>query len=98
MWYYVIYDPQQLIQEEVLRVYELQVGEYLPKQGYWLERVEVGLTVWEGVFEGRWDRWIRWCDQEERVIPTGAERAERERERAERLAAQLRALGVEPEM
>ncbi|MEH2340058.1 hypothetical protein [Nostoc sp.] len=48
---------------------------------------------------------MRWCDAEGNVIPTGAERAEQEREaketalqRAERLAAQLRALGVEPEV
>ncbi|MCI0529950.1 MAG: Uma2 family endonuclease [Nitrospira sp.] len=102
--YYVIYDPQQLIQDEPVKVYELHIGEYLPKTTHWLEKVGLGLTLWQGEFEGRQDQWLRWCDQEGKVIPTGAElaegeknRANREQQRAERLAAQLRALGVEPE-
>jgi regulator of protease activity HflC (stomatin/prohibitin superfamily) len=55
--------------------------------------------------------WLRWCDREGNVIPTGAElaeaeraraeaeqrRAEAERARAERLAARLRALGIDPD-
>jgi hypothetical protein len=48
--------------------------------------------------------WRRWCDRQGRVIPTGAERAEQERERADqerlwadKLAAQLRGLGVTPD-
>jgi hypothetical protein len=48
--------------------------------------------------------WLRWCDREGTLILTGAERAEQERQlaeqerlRAERLSAQLRALGIEPE-
>jgi hypothetical protein len=41
--------------------------------------------------------WLRWCDQEGNVIPTGAELAEAERARAERLAARLRALGIDPD-
>ncbi|MEH1829787.1 MAG: hypothetical protein V7L22_31385 [Nostoc sp.] len=71
----------------------------------WLTEVELGLCLWEGAYEGKRDVWLRWCDAEGNVIPTGAERAEQEREaketalqRAERLAAQLRALGIEPEV
>ncbi len=41
--------------------------------------------------------WLRWYDQEGNLLLTGAERVEHERQRAERLAAQLRALGVEPQ-
>jgi len=109
--YYVIYDPQQLIQDKLVKVYELHIGEYIPKTTDWLEKVGLGLTLWEGEFEGRQDQWLRWCDADGNVILTGAERAEieqeraereqkranREQKRAERLAAQLRALGVEPE-
>jgi len=69
-----------------------------------LPGVGLGLTLWQGEYEGVEALWLRWCDLEGRVIPTGAERAEQERQRAEqerqraeRLAAQLRALGVEPE-
>ena len=46
---------------------------------------------------------VRWCDRQGVLILTGEERAEQERQRAEqehqraeRLAAQLRALGIEP--
>jgi hypothetical protein len=45
--------------------------------------VGLGLTLWQGVYEGRADLWLRWCDQDGIVIPTGAERAEQERTRAE---------------
>jgi hypothetical protein len=69
----------------------------------WLPGVGLGLTLWEGMFEGHAELWLRWCDQEGDPIPTGAERAEQERQRAEQaeqraeqLLAQLRALGVEP--
>ena len=40
----------------------------------------LGLTLWHGQFENWETVWLRWCDQQGRVIPTGAERAEHERE------------------
>src|SRR5262249_12087876 len=95
----------------VLRVYGLRVGIYEELASHWLPDIGLGLTLWEGAYEGARDTWLRWCDQDRRVVPTGAEiaeqerqraeqehqRAEQERQRAERLLAQLRALGVEPE-
>jgi hypothetical protein len=60
--------------------------------------VGLGLTLWRGSFEGTDASWLRWCDQDGSIIPTGAERAEQERERAERLAPRLRELGVDPEV
>jgi Uma2 family endonuclease len=89
--YYVIYDPQRLVQAEVLSVYELVVGEYARKGDNQLEKVGLALTLWEGTFEGKQDQWLRWRDLQGKIIPTGLERAER-------LAAQLRALGIEPEV
>ncbi len=96
IWYYAIYDPQLLIQESTLNVYELHIGEYILKSNWQLEKVDLTLTLWEGVFESRQGQWLRWCNLNGQVIPTGAERAEQERERADRLAAQLKALGIEP--
>lgn len=90
VWYYVIFDPQQLIQEEILHIYELSIGRYILKHDRQLTQVKLGLTLWEGEFEGQHAQWLRWCDLEGQMIPTGTERAER-------LAAQLRAMGVEPE-
>ena len=74
-------------------------------QSVWLEGVGLGLTLWEGPFEEDISRlWLRWCDSDGHVIPTGAEgqemerqRAETERQRADRLAERLRAMGVNPD-
>jgi hypothetical protein len=79
--------------------------EITPEQGItdvgqvvWLEDISLGLTLWSGCFEEDVTRiWLRWCDREGQVIPTGAERAEIERQRAERLADRLRAMGVNPD-
>ena len=60
-------------------------------QSILLEGVGIGLTLWEGSFEEDVTRlWLRWCDRDGQVTPTGAEgqiierqRAEAERQRAE---------------
>jgi Uma2 family endonuclease len=110
--YYIIFDPSQQLGGEVLQMYELQGRNYVPMSEQWLPEVELGLHLWEGVYESKQDVWLRWCDAEGNVIPTGTERAEQERiraehereakeaalQRAERLAEQLRALGIEPEI
>jgi Uma2 family endonuclease len=57
----------------------------------------VELGIWQGLFQNMDFPWMRWWDQRGNLLLTGHERAEQERQRAERLAAQLRALGVEPE-
>ena len=84
-----------------------QPGEFI-----WLEGAGIGLMLWEGQFEEKVSQlWLRWCDRDGNVIPTGAEgqvierqraetereRAETERERAEHLAERLRAMGVDPD-
>ena len=67
-------------------------------QSVWMEGVGVGLTLWEGPFEDDLTRlWLRWRDQNGHVIPTGAEGQATERQRANRLAERLRALGVDPD-
>ncbi len=90
VWYYAIFDPQHRIQDETLRIYQLSIGRYVPKTEPFLQEVNLGLTLWDGVFEGLRTQWLRWCDAEGRLVPTGEERAER-------LADQLRAMGIEPE-
>jgi Putative restriction endonuclease len=53
-------------------------------QSIWLNGTGIGLTLWEGEFEEEVTRlWLRWCDQNGQVIPTGAEGQELERQRAE---------------
>ena len=64
------------------------------KQGVWLEEAELGLGLWEGEYQGINRLWLRWYDHNQNWIPTPAEQ---EAQRAERLAEQLRALGIDPE-
>ncbi|MGB8699567.1 MAG: hypothetical protein WCD18_09145, partial [Thermosynechococcaceae cyanobacterium] len=49
----------------------------------WLEQVGLGLTLWSGTYEGKTDEWLRWCDLNDRVIPTGAEKAALAKQQAE---------------
>lgn len=122
--YCVVFDPEQHLNQQVLSIYGLQRARYQALESGWLEETELGLQIWEGEYEGHRDHWLRWCDRDGRVIPTGRERveaqqshadaerrrAETEHERAQveqrnkeqaearaqRLAEQLRAHGIEP--
>lgn len=95
---YVIYDPQrQVMRSEVLTIYRLQGAAYERQDTAQLGCLNLGLTLWEGEFEGRVDTWLRWTDEQGVVIPTGKERADQEHQRAERFAALLRQAGIDPE-
>jgi len=93
--YYVIYDPENLLSGGVLRAFQLRGRKYELTDAHWLEEVGLGLLLWEGPFEGVNRSWLRWCDRDGRIIPTGAERAVQATQEVERLREQLRALGVE---
>jgi Uma2 family endonuclease len=109
--YYIVYDPNHQLGEQTLRVYELRGMRYSETSGNWLEQVGLGLTLWEGEFEGRHDIWLRWCYQDSNVLPTGDERAqvaeqrveqerlekEQAQQRAQLLAERLRAMGIDPD-
>jgi hypothetical protein len=98
--YYVVFDPLKQIQGAegmrgaLLRVWttaplgyqELTCDRGLLESGdfIWLEKVGIGLMLWEGAFEEDTPRlWLRWCDEFGQPIPTGAEGQERERQQAE---------------
>ena len=83
VWYYIIFDPQKFVQKDALRIYELSLGEYIPKIGRYLEKIEIGVTLWEGVYEGVQEQWLRWCDREGVLVPTGYELAEAAERKAE---------------
>jgi hypothetical protein len=101
--YYVIFDPRDLLGQGVLRVFSLRDRTYEATDASWLPAVELGLTLWDGEYEECRATWLRWCDRNGKPIPTGKERADEDQrraeqasEQAERLRAQLRALGIEP--
>ncbi len=108
---YVVLDPEQQIQDAVLVIYLLNgfgYHELEQRAAYRFPEIGLGLTLWEGEFEGRHAHWLRWTDLAGSLIATGNEqriraeqekaRAEQEKARAERLIAQLRAAGIEPEL
>jgi Putative restriction endonuclease len=78
---------------------------------YWIAGVGLFLGVWYGTKAERTGYWLRWWDESGQMLLWGAEMVERERqqrdlaqqqaqqerERSERLVAQLRAAGIEPE-
>jgi Uma2 family endonuclease len=104
--YYAIYDPDRMLSDQPLRAYQQDAAGYRAMtEPLWLPGVELGLRLWEGRYEDLDATWLRWVDAAGAPIPTGAERAEQERQRAEqehqraeRLAEQLRRLGASPEM
>ncbi len=96
--YYVLFDPDDRLGHGVLRAFELVGKRYRPIDPRLLPDVGLGLALWEGSYQGVEDTWLRWCDEKGKLITTGAERAAEAGEKLERLRAQLRAAGIDPEV
>jgi Uma2 family endonuclease len=82
--YYVIYDPYAYLGDEVLRVYEKHGDSYDELLDTWMPGIALGMTLWTGEYEGGYGPWLRWCDAEGTVIPTGREQAVMERQEKEK--------------
>jgi hypothetical protein len=109
---YIIFQPQTG-ELEVYRLvagkYELQKAD--ENYRYWLAEIGLFLRVWQGKKAAVTAHWLRWWEQSGNLLLWGSERIEQERERAEqaerraegekaradRLAAQLKAMGIELE-
>ncbi len=108
--YYVVYDPAHHLGPTTLRVWELRGNLYVAIEP-WLEMVALGLVEWHGTYEDMNAAWLRWRRRDGSLVPTGAERAQAEKQRAEaekqraetekqradRLAEKLRAMGIDPD-
>jgi hypothetical protein len=101
--YYVVYDPAEHLGGPALRAFELRGSRYVAIDP-WFEELELGLVEQEGEFGGMRNRWLRWRTKDGAILPTGAERAEGEKHRAddaeariERLRERLRAAGLDPD-
>jgi hypothetical protein len=81
--YYVIYDPLQQVMPDVLTIYRLSGFAYERQTSTQFPDLGLGLTLWEGTYEGKHDTWLRWTAADGAIIATGKERAEQERQRAE---------------
>ena len=102
--YYVVYDPEGHISEPPLRLFARQGAHFAETTDAWLDTVGLGLVLWEGEYEGASTIWLRWCNQAGELYATGAEalalaqqKIGQERQRAEQMAARLRALGIDPD-
>jgi Putative restriction endonuclease len=94
--YYVIFDPEQHLTGEVLRAFCLQGRTYVSILPDHFPEIGLGLTLWQGAFEGQRARWLRWCDPQGNVIPTAHEQVVAIRRQTERLQAELRKQGINP--
>ena len=90
---YVIFEPDsgelEVYQLDDDRRYQLSNPDI--NNRYWIAEMGLFLGVWQGTRENRTGYWLRWWDENGRLLLWGLERAER-------LAAQLRAAGIEPEI
>jgi hypothetical protein len=81
--YYVIYDPLCQIMDDTLTIYQLHDFDYEKQSSRQFPVLKLGLTLWEGKYEGKQTEWLRWVDENDELILTGRERAEQERQHAE---------------
>jgi Uma2 family endonuclease len=89
--FYGIYE----VNKASIEVYELIGGQYQllaanERGHYSITAMGIELGLWQGEYQNAELPWLRWWDLQGNLLLTGEERANR-------LAAQLRALGIEPE-
>ena len=95
---YFLYDPFS----GELSGYTLRDGKYQPvapdAEGRFVSgQLGLSLARWRGKYQGIDTEWLRWATLDGQVLPVPEEIAEQEHGRAERLAARLRELGVDPD-
>ncbi|MEH1812233.1 MAG: Uma2 family endonuclease [Nostoc sp.] len=92
--YYIVFDRYT----DKLQVFQLVADSYseldLSTPRVWMPGLELGLGLWQGSYQGIERLWLRWYDASGNWLLTPLER---ESQRANRLAAQLRELGVNPD-
>lgn len=103
---------EQVIRPAFYGIYEVQTAsvevyrhvenrfERLPanqRGHYTISALGVELGIWQGRYQNLELPWLRWWDMQGVLLPTGEERADHERQRADRLAEKLRELGVDPD-
>jgi len=83
--YYVIFDKHT----NKLQGFKLTGGKYrqmeLKDGRLWLPELKIGLGLWQGIYQGVEQQWLRWCDADGVWIPTPFEQ-ERQAKEQERFA------------
>jgi Uma2 family endonuclease len=96
--FYAIYE----VEKSAVEVYKRVGDRYercLPNQRghYEISPLGVELGIWQGPYLNQTLPWLRWWDSAGNLLLTGEERAEQEKQRADRLVAKLRELGLDPD-
>jgi Uma2 family endonuclease len=98
--YYAIYVPTRNFRRKraPLEVYRLVEGKYLLQDAPRVWMPEIGLAIGRerGTYLGRTREWLYWYDQNDQKLLTPEENLQQERQRADRLAAKLREMGIDP--
>jgi Uma2 family endonuclease len=103
--YYVIYSPRRR-RKPRLEVHKLINGKYELQEGnpVWLPEIGLGIGSQRGNYFGLTREWLYWYDQQgqryltpEEQIKEAQERAQVAEQRAQQLAEQLTALGIDPD-
>ncbi|MBU7582489.1 MAG: Uma2 family endonuclease [Nostoc sp. TH1S01] len=91
--YYIVFDRYS----DKLQAFQLIADRYseidLTTPRIWMPSLQLGLGLWQGSYQEIERLWLRWYDADGNWIPTPVEQ---ENQRAERLAAKLRELGIDP--
>ncbi len=99
--YYAIYNPDYYNrdQHQLFEVYRLVAGKYELQAGnpVWLPEIGLGIGTGQGIYRA-WEReWLYWYDNQGNRLSAPEEVAQQERQRADRLANQLRQMGIDPD-
>jgi Uma2 family endonuclease len=91
--HYIVFDKR----DSRLRYFRLENDRYQEQPiastnpRLWIPELEIGLAIWDGLFEGMPQSWLRWCDATGEIFPTDTEAALAEVQRLEAQAeAQVR--------
>lgn len=73
--YYILIDPYLNIYPVRLKLFKLNGKEYqeFEEDQNFMPEINLGIRLWEGLFEKHKAPWGRWCSKEGEVLKTGAE-------------------------
>ncbi len=95
--YYIVFSRQK----DKFQAFHLVAGQYehasLSNGRLPIKRLELSLGLWRGSYKGTNRLWLRWFTSSGELILTPQEEAAAAQQRAERLAAKLRELNIDPD-
>jgi Uma2 family endonuclease len=74
--YYILIDPYHYLFDKSLNIFRLEGKTYQPfdAENLYMPEINLGIKIWQGLFEKHEAPWARWCSKEGDILKTGAER------------------------